>query len=76
MYGDNQYVLANTTVPESTPKNKSNAIELCFVQEGSARDEWGMTYINPNLNAAEIIIKPLPAGEKRMRLLRIILQHL
>ena len=37
--GDNQSVLANTTIPDSTLKKKSQSIAYHFVREGSARDE-------------------------------------
>ena len=39
-YGDNQSVLANTTIPDSTLKKKSQSIAYHFVCEGAARDEW------------------------------------
>ena len=38
VYGDNQSVLANTTVPDSQLKKKSNSIAYHFVREGCARD--------------------------------------
>ena len=40
IYGDNQSVLANTTVPESALKKKSQSLAYHFVCEGCARDEW------------------------------------
>ena len=40
IYGDNQSVLANTTVPDSTLKKKSQSITYHFVQEGAAWDKW------------------------------------
>ena len=39
IYGDNQSVLFNTSIPESTLKKKSQSIAYHFVREGSARDE-------------------------------------
>jgi hypothetical protein len=39
VYGDNQSVLANTTMPHSNLKKKSNAIAFHFVREGTARDD-------------------------------------
>ena len=41
IYGDNQSVLANTTIPDSTLKKKSQSIAYHFVHEGVARDESG-----------------------------------
>jgi hypothetical protein len=38
--GDNQSVLYNTTIPDSTLKKKSQSIAYHYVREGSARDEW------------------------------------
>ena len=40
VYGDNQSVLANTTVPDLTLKKKSQSIAYHLVQEGASRDEW------------------------------------
>ena len=39
VFGDNQSVLANTTIPDSTLKKKSQSIAYHFVREGVARDE-------------------------------------
>jgi hypothetical protein len=41
VYGNNQSVLCNTSIPESTLKKKSQSIAYHFVCEGSARDESG-----------------------------------
>ena len=38
VYGDNQYVLANTSVPESQLNINSNSIAYHFVREEVARD--------------------------------------
>ena len=40
IYGDIQYVLANTTIPDSTLKKNSQSIAYHFVHEGVERDEW------------------------------------
>eukprot|EP00970_Alexandrium_tamarense_P013767 scaffold3678_cov106-Alexandrium_tamarense.AAC.1 len=80
VYGDNQSVLANTTLPSSTLKKKSNSIAYHFVREGCARDEWSdewrTTYINTHLNPADMLTKPLPPGEKRSKFVRMVLHHL
>jgi hypothetical protein len=39
VYGENQSVLANTTIPESKLKKKSQSIACHFVREGDTRDE-------------------------------------
>ena len=44
--GDNQSVLANTSVPESQLKKKAQSIAYHFVREGVARDEWRTAYIS------------------------------
>ena len=76
LFGDNQSVLYNATCPDSMLKKKSNSIAYHFVREGSARDEWRITYINTHSNVADLLTKPLPAGDKRMRFIRMILHHL
>ena len=76
IYGDNQSVLANTTVPDSTLKKKSQSIAYHFVREGCARDEWRTTYVNTHLNPADLLTKPLPSGKKRASFVRMVLHHL
>ena len=65
VFGDNKSVLANTTVPGSTIKKKMNSLSYHFIREGCARDEWRTAYVNPLLNCADLLTKPLPSGEKR-----------
>ena len=75
VYGDNMSVLANTSIPESTLKKKSNSIAYHFVREGVARDEWRTAYINTHLNPADLLTKPLSSGEKRKNFVCMILHH-
>ena len=76
IHGDNQSVLANTSVPDSVLKKKSNSIAYHFVREGCARDEWRTGYINTHSNPADLLTKPLPSGEKRVRFVRMMLYHI
>ena len=75
IYGDNQSVLANTTVPESTLKKKSQSIAYHFVREGAARGEWQTTYIRTDNNESDLLTKVL-AGEKRRRFVSSLLHHI
>ena len=50
IYGYNQLVLTNQTIPDSTLKKKSQSIAYHFVREGSARDEWQTAYVNTSEN--------------------------
>ena len=75
VYVDNQSVLKNTTMSDSVLKNKSNSIAYNFVREGSAMDEWRMSYIKRNENIAGMLTKLLASGEKRMKFIRRILYH-
>ena len=74
--GDNQSVLANTTIPDSKLKKKSQSIAYHFVCEGCARDEWRTAYVNTHLNEADLLTKQLPHGEKRKGFVRNILHHI
>ena len=76
IFGDNQSVLANTTIPDSTLKKKSQSIAYHFVCEGAARDEWRTTYMNTHLNRADLLTKPLPSGEKLTGFVRMILHYI
>ena len=71
-FGDNQYMLENTSMPHSTLKKKSSSIAFQFVQEGVDKSEWRTTYINTHLNPLGICTKSLLGGEKRARLLLLI----
>jgi hypothetical protein len=74
--GDNQSVLANTTIPDSTLKKKSQSIAYHFVREGAARDEWRTSYVNTHDNEADLLTKQLPSGEKRRGFVRRLLHHI
>ena len=76
VYGDNQSVLANATIPDSTLKKKSQSIACHFVREGAARDEWRTAYVNTNENEADLLTKQLPSGEKRRGFIRRMLHHI
>ena len=76
IYGDNQSVLANTTIPDSMLKKKSHSIANHFVQEGAAQDEWQMTYFNTHENEADLLTKQLPSGKKRKSFVRKLLHHI
>ena len=63
--GDDQSVLANTTIPESTLRNKNYSIAYYFVREGVARDEWQSSSVNTHDKKADFLTKLLPSGDKR-----------
>ena len=75
MYGDNQSVLAGSTRSESTLKKKAQSIAFHFIQEVCAADNWRTTHINMLENITDLMIKPL-SGEKRWRLVRMLLHHI
>jgi hypothetical protein len=75
IFGDNQSVLWNTTIPDSTLKKKSNSIAYHFVREGCAKDEWRTAYVNTHENPADLLTKPL-SGEKRSKFVRMIQHHI
>ena len=73
--GDNQYVLVNTTILDSTLKKKLKSIAYNFIREGSAQDEWRTSYVNNQDNAADLLTNLLPSGEKRKGFVRNLLHH-
>ena len=76
VFGDNQSVLYNTTLPDSTLKKKSLSIAYHFVREGTAKDEWRTVYISTHLNPDDLLTKPLPRTTKRIDFVRMMLHHL
>ena len=55
IFGDNQSVLCNTTMPDSTPKKKTNYICYHLIREGAARDEWRTDYVNTHDKEADLL---------------------
>ena len=76
IYGDNQSVLANTTMPDSMLKKKSQSIVYHLVRKGSASGEWRTAYVNTHDNEADLLTKSLPNGEKRWKFVRNLLHHI
>ena len=67
IYGNNQSVLWNTTLPDSNLNKNSNSIAYNFVREGVAWDEWRTAYIKTDANPSDIMTKLLLVGIKRKR---------
>ena len=62
---DNQSVISNTIIPDSTLKKKSQIIAYHMVREGVARDEWRTAYVITYNNQADLLTNQLHAGENR-----------
>ena len=75
IYGDNQSVLTNVSIPESKLKKKSNQITYDFVCEGVACNERRTTYINTNENRSDLLTKVIPASAKQDKFVSEILMH-
>jgi len=76
IFGDNQSVLVNSSVPDSVLKKKNNSIAYHHVREGCARDEWRIAYVKTDDNPVDLLTKPLPKGNKRYKFCKILLRHL
>ena len=76
IYGDDQSVLANTMMPDSTLKKKSKSIVYHLVREGSACGEWRTAYVNTEDNEADLLTKLLPNGEKIWKFVRTLVHHI
>ena len=74
--GDNQSVLANTTITDSKLKKENQSICYHIVREGSARDEWHTGYVKLELNESDLLTKQLAFGDKRKRFVRNLLHHI
>ena len=73
VYGDNQSVLWNTSLPDSVLKKETSSVAFNFVRERVSRDQWRTTYMKSSENPAGILTKSLPAGLNRKRKIRGIL---
>jgi len=74
--GDNQSVLVNSSVPESTLRKKSNSVAYHFVRHGCALDEWRFSYCRSAENPAAIMASPRAGGEDRKRKVQMMLYDL
>ena len=76
IYGDNKSVLKNSSIPDSVLRKKSNSIAYHFVREGSAADEWRISYIATDDNLADLFTKVIASTAKREKFVRCILHHI
>ena len=76
IHEDNQSVLANTSIPDSTLKKKSQSVACHFVREDVARDEWRTAHVNMHENPADLLTKPLAAGAKRTKFVMMLSCHI
>ena len=66
--GYSKLVLYNTTLPESTLKNKSNSIACHDVREGVATGYWFTGYELTDIDVLDLLKKPVPGGKIRNHL--------
>ena len=76
IFGDNQSVLSNTSLPHSKLKKKSCSIAYHLVREGVPKTEWATTYLNTDLNPSDMLTKSLPGGQKRTRFTYFVLHYI
>ena len=73
IYGNNQSVLWNTTIPESSLKKKSCAVAYHFCREGVSKLEWLTAYVETKLNPSDILTKSIRSIKDRVRKVRMLL---
>ena len=73
IFGDNQSVVWNTTVLESSLKKKSCAVAYYFCREDVSRLEWLTAYIRTHLNSSDIMTKSVSSIKDRIRKVRMLL---
>ena len=64
IYGDNQSVLWNTSVPDSTLKKKTAAVAYNYCREGVSRNEWVTNYTSSKTNPGDIMTKSVTQDRK------------
>ena len=73
IFGDNQSVLWNTSVPDSVLNKKTPAVAYNYVREGVSMNTWRTSYIKTANNPSDILTKCLPYRPNRKRKVRAIL---
>ena len=71
-YGDNMYVIYNTSIPESMLGKKSNSICFQFVREAVAAKECLNIHIPTLKNLYDLLTKVL-YGQKLRNLVKVVL---
>ena len=64
-YGDNQSVLWNTVVPDSTRNMKSSYLAHHFIREGVAGKGWVTGYIKTSEKKSDLMTKTLLSDQDR-----------
>ena len=63
--GDNQFMLHDSSDPESQLRKKLNSVAYHFVREGTAKDEWRCTYVKSEDNHSDLLSKVLQRDQRR-----------
>jgi hypothetical protein len=63
MFCDNESVVKNSSIPESTLRCKHNAITYHRVREAAAANILRIGYIHSSTNLADMFTKPLPGAQ-------------
>ena len=74
--GDNQSVLDDTTITDSTLRNKNQFIAYHFFREGADRYEWQTPYAKTHDNEANLVTKLPTSGQNCKGFLRSILHNI
>jgi hypothetical protein len=75
IYGDNMSAVHNTQWPEYILKKNSNSICYHAVRESSSMGESIIGHVPSVDNSADICTKVVPGGQKRNRLIRLLLYN-
>ena len=65
LFGDNQGVIMNTSLPSSSLKKRHNAISYHFVREAVAANILRLVYLPTNLNISDILTKAITPTKLR-----------
>ena len=76
VYGDNNFALYNTILPNSTLKKNHHSIAYHYVREGFTNDEWWKTYKKTCKNFSDIYTKSLLFGINRRNKVRSVLYNI
>ena len=73
VFGDDQSILSNTSLPHSKLNKKSSSIAFHFIREEIAKTDLKTTYLNMHFNPSDMLTKSLPGGEKITRFTTFVL---
>ena len=76
IFGYNQYMIANQSIPDLTINKKNQSITYHFICAGAACDKFRLLYVNTHNNKVYLMTNILPYGYKSKGFVLRLMYHI